>query len=290
MLHQIQEFLPQIKQIIQNNSARNRNTIIGVVGGSCSVKSTVVAQTLQLCLNCDSKILHQDDYQQGFNFIEDIDPVYRWDSPKNYGIEQSALLLYQLKNQQSWEMPQYSFDEKKNIGTQKILPSTVIIFEGIYSGYGPILEELDFLIFVETPFHARFIRRVFRNSFKRYQLPPKMVLERLLEGGVYKAHRDLIQPQKINADVVVYNNFNFQQIIDEFDLQSITKYKKYTILQQISIPLNASMDIILLPNQNKYLVFSQNNNWHFKIPIQNESIQLLNYWNNNEVNELLFLI
>jgi hypothetical protein len=87
----------------------------------------------------------------------------------------------------------------------------------------------------------------------------------------------------------VYNNFNFQQIIDEFDLQSITKYKKYTILQQISIPLNASMDIILLPNQNKYLVFSQNNNWYFKIPIQNESIQLLNYWNNNEVNELLFL-
>ena len=47
MLHQLQEFLPQIQQIIQNNIAHNRNTIIGVVGGSCSGKSTVVAQTLQ---------------------------------------------------------------------------------------------------------------------------------------------------------------------------------------------------------------------------------------------------
>lgn len=276
MFPQLYEVLPKLCRLIEKNTLEGRNTVVGITGGSCTGKSSQVGEGLEKTLPFPCVLLHQDHFQKGSN-LENLNPIYRWDDPANFGIEESYVLLTKLKQNESYEMPLYDFKQKANVGHQKIQAKQVILFEGLYAAHNELVDVCDFIIYVEVPLFVRCIRRVFRNSFHRYTLSPQLVLDRLVLGGVYPAHYNLVVHQKKHAHQVMYNYFDFQQIIGDFKLKALPnpKFKQYDWIY--ALPNFAAIKLKTTKNGKK-LYFFQNEVVYFKIPISQEAlIALFNY-------------
>ena len=178
--------------------------MVCIAGGSATGKSTQVAADLHQLLPTCSQVISQDHFQLGKDYVNATDSPYRWDDPANYGLTESLDLLRQLKSGEPTFLPQYAFSDRKRIGYQGLLPTPVVLFEGLYAGYGALREVADWLIYTEAPLYVRLLKRLFRNTFERYRADPALVCKGFLGGGVLKAHRDLVSQQRLQADLVFF--------------------------------------------------------------------------------------
>ncbi len=208
----------QIRYISAENQRLGQATIVGIAGGSSTGKSTQVAIGLLDRLRPDAQLISQDNYQLGRDYDLTTDPMYRHDGLGNYGLTESAALLTSLRHGRSATMPVYAFLEQQQTGHQLIQPTPIVLFDGLYAGFGPLRTQCDWLIYVESPLYGRLLRRLFRNRYERYRLEPSVSLRNTLAGGVLPAHHDLVCQQRATADIILQNPYAFTESIIRFDL------------------------------------------------------------------------
>ena len=113
--------------------------------------------------------------------------------------------LKELKAGRPIRCPVYSYVEhNRTEETREILPTKVIIVEGILIFQNPTLRDMfDIKIFVETDADVRILRRALRDVEDRGRTLQSVVTQYLTT--VKPMHEAFVEPSKRNADIIVPN-------------------------------------------------------------------------------------
>lgn len=255
----------EILKLSAINAARSENTIVSICGGSCTGKTTQVASGLLDIVGADAQIVSQDQFMlESVAKGLDKEP-YRWDHPDCFNVSESSRVMDELRKNHRSSMPVYSFQTRKFEGLKEIVPSRIVLFEGLYSGYKSLREFSDYRIYVEMPLYARLIRRLIRNLYERYQTTePQAILEGYIRA--LRAHGDFVQTQRETADSILTPNYDFREAIRRFNLAPLAETEtgktlfEFTSLDNVTIKI-CSKDNIL----NFSVAQLKNIYFHFEI-------------------------
>lgn len=177
--------------------------ILGVAGGSGSGK-TFFAQTLAKKLGPEvACLMYQDNYyiDQSHRFDHDGGSV-NFDHPDALDFTLMASHLEDLKNGFDVEIPLYDFSSHKRSPQTKHQPTKkVVIVDGILILTQPELVDIfDTSLFVETPEHIRFDRRLKRDILERGRTEEGVRSQ--FQNQVKPMNDLFVEPSKENADII----------------------------------------------------------------------------------------
>lgn len=178
--------------------------IIGIAGGTGSGKTTVVSKIVESLPKDKVAVIPQDCYYKDNHHISlETRLKMNYDEPDS--IEWTLLVkhLKELKSGRSVQVPTYEFVTCSRLSeTKEVLPSEVIVVEGILVLCDSVLRELmDIKVFVDTDADERLIRVINRDCVERGRTP-KMVIDRYQE--ILKPMHELhIEPSKKHADIII---------------------------------------------------------------------------------------
>lgn len=178
--------------------------IIGIAGGTGSGKTTVVRKIIESLPKDKVAVIPQDCYyKDNHNIPLETRLKMNYDEPDS--IEWTLLVqhLKELKSGRSVNVPTYEFVTCSRLSeTKEVLPSEVIVVEGILVLCDPELRELmDVKVFVDTDADERLIRVINRDCVERGRTP-KMVIDRYQET-LKPMHELHIEPSKKHADIII---------------------------------------------------------------------------------------
>lgn len=178
--------------------------IIGIAGGTGSGKTTVVRKIIESLPKDKVAVIPQDCYYKDNHDIPlETRLKMNYDEPDS--IEWTLLVqhLKELKSGRSVNVPTYEFVTCSRLNeTKEVLPSEVIVVEGILVLCDPELRELmDVKVFVDTDADERLIRVINRDCVERGRTP-KMVIDRYQET-LKPMHELHIEPSKKHADIII---------------------------------------------------------------------------------------
>lgn len=178
--------------------------IIGIAGGTGSGKTTVVRKIIESLPKDKVAVIPQDCYYKDNHHIPlETRLKMNYDEPDS--IEWTLLVqhLKELKSGRSVDVPTYEFVTCSRLSeTKEVLPSEVIVVEGILVLCDPELRELmDVKVFVDTDADERLIRVINRDCVERGRTP-KMVIDRYQET-LKPMHELHIEPSKKHADIII---------------------------------------------------------------------------------------
>ena len=178
--------------------------IIGIAGGTGSGKTTVVRKIIESLPKDKVAVIPQDCYYKDNHHIPlETSLKMNYDEPDS--IEWTLLVqhLKELKSGRSVNVPTYEFVTCSRLSeTKEVLPSEVIVVEGILVLCDPELRELmDVKVFVDTDADERLIRVINRDCVERGRTP-KMVIDRYQET-LKPMHELHIEPSKKHADIII---------------------------------------------------------------------------------------
>lgn len=178
--------------------------IIGIAGGTGSGKTTVVRKIIESLPKDKVAVIPQDCYYKDNHHIPlETRLKMNYDEPDS--IEWTLLVqhLKELKSGRSVNVPTYEFVTCSRLNeTKEVLPSEVVVVEGILVLCDPELRELmDVKVFVDTDADERLIRVINRDCVERGRTP-KMVIDRYQET-LKPMHELHIEPSKKHADIII---------------------------------------------------------------------------------------
>lgn len=178
--------------------------IIGIAGGTGSGKTTVVSKIVESLPKDKVAVIPQDCYYKDNHHIPlETRLKMNYDEPDS--IEWTLLVkhLKELKLGRSVQVPTYEFVTCSRLSeTKEVLPSEVIVVEGILVLCDSVLRELmDVKVFVDTDADERLIRVINRDCVERGRTP-KMVIDRYQET-LKPMHELHIEPSKKHADIII---------------------------------------------------------------------------------------
>ena len=178
--------------------------IIGIAGGTCSGKTTVVNKILNSFPAGEVAVIPQDSYYKDSSHIppEDRSKI-NFDEPA--AIEWTLLVdhLRRLKEGKTIDMPTYSYLTcTRQEETVTVAPRDVVIVEGILVLNDPELRDMmDVKVFVDADPDDRLIRVIARDCISRGRTP-QMVIDRY-QDVLKPMHCQYIEPSKRFADIIV---------------------------------------------------------------------------------------
>ncbi|MEM7110283.1 MAG: hypothetical protein AAF519_18800 [Bacteroidota bacterium] len=255
----LNRLVEKIEKLVPENRFKGVHTLVSISGGSCTGKSSIISKGLTDHLSVPYTLLDQDTFQNNPAYSKNFSQQYRWDHPDNFAIDTCTEALNRLKNNKEVIVPDYSFKADEPIGHKRLNPNPVILLEGLYAAYQNLGQESDFVIYLESPFYARLIRRIFRNTLERYKgRDPALILKGFITS-VTKAHTDFVTTQRTNADVVIKMPFDFSDLIDRFALKPLRGLPKYDWCVELADDLTAAITpsgfFTLIYKKEKYLEF-----------------------------------
>lgn len=185
----------------------NKPILIGICGGSCSGK-TYISKYLQKYYS--SSYISQDNYFKDLSLCENrIETIKNtnFDCPNAYDIDLFIDHLNKLFNGKIINSPIYRFSDSTRSGYKKIVPTRVIIVDGIMMLYNrKIRDLLHYTVFVDCDDDIRLSRRIKRDIKERgYDLD--LVLYQYFD--TVKPMKSLyIDPHISKANIKINNNIN----------------------------------------------------------------------------------
>ena len=181
--------------------------VIGIAGGSCSGKSTL-AQNLVNLLN-DEKSAHisQDDYYKDQSvYSEEEREEINYDSPAVVDIDLLVYHLSQLIDGRPVKKPIYDFVTHTRIrGYDLVYPENDIVVEGILIFTDKKLRDLMHLrIFLDIAADVRLARRVLRDTRERGRTPESV--KKQWFDSVEIMYQKYVAPTKRYADFIFTEN------------------------------------------------------------------------------------
>ncbi len=181
--------------------------IIGIAGGTGSGKTTVVDQIVAELPADEVCVISQDSYYHDTSDLSFKERTkINFDHPKAIDFDLLVSHLKELRKDNSFEQPVYSFVEHNRTGeTITTFPKKVIIVEGILILAHPDIREMfDIKIFVHADSDERLIRRLKRDIATRGR-DLEEVLNRY-QTTLKPMHQQFIEPTKEFADIIIPTN------------------------------------------------------------------------------------
>lgn len=202
------------------STKQNKPYVVGVAGGSGSGK-TYFARHLQAVLgasNCE--IIYQDNFyiDQSKKFDHDGGSV-NFDHPDALEFSLLAEHLQELKKGQGVEIPIYDFvSHTRKSETLPVAPTPIILVDGILIFHAAdVRDQLDDLVFFDTPEDLRYQRRLDRDVKERGRRP-EGVRQQFLQQ-VKPMHDLYVQPSRIYAHTVVKEISEFPEVLEAYRLK-----------------------------------------------------------------------
>jgi len=177
--------------------------IIGIAGGTGSGKTTLTRH-LKEHFGPDVTVIGHDSYykrQEGKTYEERA--LQNYDHPDAFDTDLLIRHLRELKAGRPIQCPVYSYvDHNRTDQTVEVLPTKVLIVEGILIFQDPVLREMfDIKIFVETDADERILRRCLRDVEERGRTLRSVVTQYLTT--VKPMHEQYVEPSRKYADIIV---------------------------------------------------------------------------------------
>lgn len=197
--------------------------IIGICGGSGSGKTSLVKKLAESLDPNDVSVLSMDDYYKEYDMQEqDENGIVNFDLPG--AIEHDKIIqdISKLRLGETIQIKEYTFNNPEVKPKMKTLaPSKILIVEGIFLlFFQKILDQLDFLVYIDVDPHIQLSRRMKRDLKMRGYSKDQIRYQ--WENHVIPCFEEYIEPFIKNADIVIDNNekdeFNVQPIIDKIHL------------------------------------------------------------------------
>lgn len=262
------DILTTVTNAIEKKLTLQQNVVVAISGGSCTRKSSLVSAFLSNHFNSQCVAISQDQFQWQPTYLKKIDPIYKWDHPNNFNIEQCHRALSGLQQNKTVKIPDYQFKKEQEVGFKIITPKPVIIFEGLYANFNRLNELNDISIYVESPWYARMIRRIFRNTLDRYKRTAYQPILQSFCNSVTAAHYNFVVHQKGKSDYTVNVPLVFDRIIERYGLKPVEHDLprpsiEHTLAQQGDIKIILSING---SDQVRFFLFYKEQAYlHFKI-------------------------
>lgn len=188
-------------------------TIIGIAGASGSGK-TMLAQLLARQLGDTAASLVSFDwyYHSKGHLSEEEKARCVFDHPDALDGELLAQQLFQLKNGETIEAPDYDFAIHSRVSGRRIEPRPVIIVEGFLLLYfEAVRKQLDHSLFVVAPRELRWERRCIRDMQERGR--DAASIRRRWDGDVVPAEEKFVLPSSKHADSLLPNDSEPEQLL-----------------------------------------------------------------------------
>lgn len=182
--------------------------IVGICGGSCSGKSTVVDGLASKIK--DLTVIHFDDFFIGKDKLEN-QTIKSWEDPKLYRLDDYNDTLRRLKENQNVEIESNSRESKREgVKARIIKPSAYVVVEGFLTFY--TLESrkyFDKKIFLDIP-----EEEIIRRRYERMKNGGGQYSDEYIRKTLIEEHRKNVLPQKQYADLVVDATTSPEEILD----------------------------------------------------------------------------
>ena len=142
---------------------------VGIAGGSCSGKTTVVNTLVEAFEGSVSTIAFDSYYcDQGHMTLSERAQV-NYDHPDSLDVELFVSDIQSLRDGNSIDTPIYDFSTHTRINESKIVaPSDLVVLDGILLlAFPEITNLLDLAVFIEASEEIRFNRRIPRDIQER---------------------------------------------------------------------------------------------------------------------------
>ena len=189
--------------------------VIGIAGGSCSGKTSVVKKIIKSLPKERVAVLSQDSYYKDQGDIsQEAREKINFDHPS--AIEWPLMIqqIEELKAGKTVQMPTYSYVTcRRGAETIPVKPAEVLLVEGILIFTNEVLcDTLDLKVFVDTESDERLIRIIQRDVNERGRGLDKSI--RHYRTYVKPMHESFIEPTKKLADIIIPVGGNNDKGID----------------------------------------------------------------------------
>ena len=178
--------------------------LIGIIGGSCSGKTTL-SRYLQEKLGPDICLLiSQDDYYHDMQRLSAMgEKLPNFDAPEAMDYDHLMKDLIALKTGKSIDMPIYDFHtHSRRIETRPVQARPIIILEGILvMGRDDLNSLYDFTYFIDCDEDTRFGRRRARDVIERGRTPESVEVQ--LRKFVRPSHNRYVEPCRDKVDQII---------------------------------------------------------------------------------------
>ncbi|MFQ5744810.1 MAG: uridine kinase [Acidobacteriota bacterium] len=179
-------------------------TVIGVAGGTCSGKTTVVQRIVKALGSGEVTVIEHDSYYRDHPELSlEERASLNFDHPDALETDLLVGHLGELLDGHPVTIPVYDFStHERQAGSESMLPRKAIIVVGILVLVDPALRQLmDIKVFVDTDADIRFIRRLQRDIAERGRTM-ESVIEQYV-STVKPMHEEFVEPSKRYADLII---------------------------------------------------------------------------------------
>ena len=183
-------------------------TVIGIAGGTGSGKSTFTNRLKQRFGDRITVIYHDSYYRAHDELPLEERSHLNYDHPDSLETDLLIRHIRDLKDGKPVRVPVYDFTvHNRKPETEEVLPSSVIVIEGILALQDPELRSLmDIKVFVDADADERILRRVVRDVEERGR-DIKGIISQYLDT-VKPMHYIYVEPTKYLADIVINSGKN----------------------------------------------------------------------------------
>lgn len=190
--------------------------VIGIAGGTCSGKSTLIGRLKEEFGEAITMISHDYYYKAHDEMPFEERCKLNYDHPDSFETNLMLQHIEMLKNWQSVDVPIYDYTiHNRSKKTMTIKPSKVIVIEGILIFENKELRNMcDIKVFVDADADVRIIRRILRDAEERGRSLESVITQ--YTTTVKPMHEQFVEPSKKYADIIVpqggHNNVAFQML------------------------------------------------------------------------------
>ena len=177
--------------------------VIGIAGGTCSGKSTLIRKIKEEFGDAITMLSHDFYYKEHNDIPFEERKKLNYDHPDSFDTDLMIGHIRQLIAGESIQRPVYDFTIHNRIDeTVTVMPSKVIVVEGILIFENKELRDMcDIKVFIDTDADVRIIRRIVRDVSERGRTLESVVTQYLTT--VKLMHEQFVEPSKKYVDIII---------------------------------------------------------------------------------------